>query len=102
MRIKRIKKLRVNSDNFTIKWDKTHSCGSFSYRDHTIEIGVRDVTDEHIFMVLSHELQEIVAVEMGLRFPRPDCEGDYMFFYDHRQHTSMMYMFAGLLSQFVE
>lgn len=102
MKIKRIKSIKINSDKFKIKWNKNHSGGSFSYRDHVIEIGTREVEADHIFMIIYHELQEIVALEMNVRFRRPDVDSDYIFVYDHRQHETMMNMFASLVSQFIE
>ena len=102
MKIKRIKSLQVNSYKFKIKWDKTHGGGSLSFKDYVIEIGTESAIDDIIFEVICHELMEIVAIEMNVRFRRPDCDSDYIFVYDHRQHETMMNMFASLVSQFIE
>jgi len=101
MRIKRIKSLRVNCYQFDVEWDKSHNGGSFCYGEMKINIGVRDRTDEEIFMIICHELMEISALELNVRFKRPDCDSDYIFVYDHRQHETMMNMFSSLVSQFV-
>lgn len=102
MKIKRRKSLEVNCYTFKIKWNKAHNGGFFSYGDHVIEIGIKGNRENQIFMVLCHELMEIVAIEMNVRFGRPDCDTDFMFVYDHRQHETMMNMFSSYISQFLE
>lgn len=102
MKIRRIRSLKVNSFDFKVTWDHTHNGGSFSWGDMTINIGVKDPTEEGLLMIITHELMEIVACEMNVRFRRPDCDSDYIFVYDHRQHETMANMFAGLLSQFIK
>ena len=102
MKIKRIKKLRINSYEFTIKWDSsTKNCG-LSYVDMVISIGTESAGALEIFGNVCHELWEVVAIENHVRMQRPDCNGgDWIFVYDHRQHDVMANMFAGLLAQFL-
>ena len=101
MKIKRIKKLKVLSFSFDIKWDKSNDGGMFDYNDRIISIGVKSNDDSEALMILIHELTEICAIEMGVRFRRPDVNDDYMFVYDHRQHGTMTTMLASLLEQFI-
>jgi len=102
MKIKKIKKLKVNCFEFDIVWNNKHNGGSFSYLPNKIEIGTLRLSNEEILMIICHEVMEIVTEEMNVRFVRPDCTTDYIFSYDHRQHETMMNMFSGLISQFIK
>ena len=103
MKVKRIRKLKVNCHEFKINWiSDRHYGGDFDYLNMTINIGVKDNTDDQVFMIVCHEIMEIVALEMNVRFPRPDCGSDYIFVFDHRQHETMMNMFSSLISQFIK
>lgn len=101
MKIKRIKKLKVNSFEFKIIWDKNYGGGDFHYGKKEITIGVKRPESSWIFMIICHEVMELCAVEMNVRLHRPDCDSDYIFVYDHRQHETMMNMFSSLISQFI-
>lgn len=103
MKIKRIKKLKVNISEFKVIWDETYYGASFDYaKPATIRIGTKLRTELELLGIITHELWEIVACEMTVRFRRTDCGEDYIFVYDHRQHTTMCEMFVGLLNQFIE
>ncbi len=101
MKIKRIKKLKVNAITFNIKWDKSNGGASFQYGEKSIIIGTISNNEEEILELIIHELFEICAVEMHVRLNRPDVESDYIFVFDHRQHTAICAMLAGLLSEFI-
>jgi len=55
MKIKRLKKLKVNCWEFSITWDK-----------HSMAIGVKSKDDNEIFMLICHEIMEICAIEMNV------------------------------------
>lgn len=102
MKLKKLKVLHVNVYTFNVTWDMTKLGGaSLSYAKQELRIGVKGCDASEIFMLISHELWEICALEMHVRFDRTDCQGDYVFVYDHRQHTTMVNMHAGLLLQFI-
>jgi len=101
MKIKRIKSLQINAYTFKIVWDNSFSGGSFDYIAREIIIGTKQADDTLLLAILCHELLEITATEMNVRLSRPDCNSDYIFVYDHRQHSTMSEMFVGLLLQFL-
>lgn len=100
MKIKRLKSIKVHATTFRIEWNKKNVGGSFSYRAKILSIGTKG--DEiQVFANLCHELQELAAIEMHVRLDRPDCGGDYIFVYDHRQFDTMSEMFSDLLARFI-
>lgn len=99
MNIKRLKQIRINNQIFTITWNSKHDGGDFNYANKSIHIGTKN--QERVFEILSHELFEIAAIEMHVRFCRNDCPQDHIFMYDHRQHDTMIGMFTGWLGQFL-
>ena len=101
MKLKRIKKLRVNNSIFDVVWDSKYHGAGFDYSKLSLTIST-DVSDSVMFMYLCHELWEVCAIEMGVRLNRPDCLTDYIFVYDHRQHTTMCEMFTGFITQFIK
>ncbi len=102
MKVKRLQKIKINCYTFNIVWSKEkYVGGSFSYADKEIVVGVNGKSEEEIFMVVCHEVMEIIACEMNVRMSRPDCPEDYIFVYDHRQYETMMNMFSSVISQFV-
>jgi len=101
MKIKRLKKIKINCYEFSIAWDKKSRGAEFNYSDLSISIGVKSKDDNEIFMLICHEIMEICAIEMNVRYYRPDCGSDFLFAYDHRQHDTMMCMFSGAINQFI-
>ena len=102
MKIKKIRKIKVNSCVFKISWSIKTTDSSVDFKESKITIGTKGLDIPEIFDSVCHELLEIAAADTGVRLDRPDCDGDYVFVYDHRQHDTMCNMFAGMLSQFIK
>jgi hypothetical protein len=86
---------------FDVEWDKSHNGAWFSYHDKKINIGTEIDCDTFILENIMHEVFEIVSHEMRVRLRRPDCDSDYIFVFDHRQHTTIQSMMAGIISKFI-
>ena len=102
MKIKKIKHIKVNGLKFKVIWNKNSHGSSLSYGTHEISIGCKSKNKHEIFQGIVHELMEICAIETHVRLGRPDCSTDYVFVYDHRQHSTICDMFSGLISQFIK
>lgn len=101
MKIRKISKIQIGSRLFKVIWDNKHDGGSFSYKTQQIIIGTKDCQPTELLETILHELIEIVACETHVRFYRTDIDDDYIFNYDHRQHSTMTSTLAGLLAQFI-
>ena len=113
MKLKFPKTILVGDTRFTIKLDKERTGGEFSYwgeykdgvaKGGYIIIGtfLLKVNPLQVLNTIIHELQEIICVEQGTRFPVPHHDNAYEFHYNHRQHTELCSRLAGLLEQFIK
>jgi hypothetical protein len=102
MQIKRISKIKINSMVFRIKWDKSIYGACFNYEDNIITIGTLDDSFDYQFALITHELLEIIMVELGVRYRSPMNEGDYLFNFNHGQFTVATNMLAGLIPNFIK
>jgi hypothetical protein len=101
-KIKKIKKLRVNSFVFDVSYADKGAGGRFSFSERKLELGIKGADDEQALMILTHELMEMCIIEMNCRLNRPDVDSDYLFVMDHRQFETACNMFSGLLAQFLD
>ena len=101
MQIRKIKSINIGCRLFKVVWNKNSSGASFDYADMTITIGTRNNNSVELLDLIIHELTEILAEELHIRFYRTDVQDDYIFMYDHRQHTTLVSLLAGLVAQFI-
>lgn len=101
MQINYLKKIQIFNMMFRIKYDPESFGGSFNYNDSEIIIGTKDKDVGYILGIISHELLEILSIELGIRYRKPLSE-DYLFVADHAQFTSLTNAHAGLLSKFIK
>jgi hypothetical protein len=101
MKLKRLKKIRIDEIVFDIIWDKDEGGGSMNFPNHLMVIGTA-LGEISAFATLLHELKEIVNVTQNIRYTRPDTPKCYEFHYTHREHSDMCDRLAGILSEFIQ
>jgi len=101
MNIKKIRKLNIPSGTMRIVWTNKHNGGSVSYHKAVIEIGCKAENPDMMLDTIIHEISEIAHIELHQRFYRPDCDGDYLFSFNHAGHASHSGLVAGMLKQFI-
>lgn len=104
MTIKKPKKIIIGSITFNVVYDKSTSGGSFNYNKRNITIGClhEKVDQVRILDIIIHELTEIIHCELSNRYSEIDHLNDYMFVYNHKQHTTACSMLANALLNFIE
>jgi hypothetical protein len=104
MKFKFPKKIVVGDVVWKIKYNKTNAGGSFEYDNHTLTIGTKysQKNPTRTLNSIIHELKEIIQVENDTRLERGNNISDYVFVYDHRDHTDICRRLAGLLDEFIK
>lgn len=99
MKFKKIKKVNTMCGEFKVIWDKTKYGGTVSFDKHEIMIGTKPCKTEQWDTVV-HECSELAHVGLSQRYSKPDCNGEFLFSFNHAGHTAHSSALAGMLSQF--
>lgn len=77
------KEVTVLSVKFKVKKDPSHNGGSFSLAEEEIVIGTEclDRDPMYTFMIICHEVSEIVHECIGTRYRDSSVEGNWKFFW---------------------
>lgn len=104
MKLKFPKKIMIGDRIFKVKTDRKEGGGSFSYDKHEIIIGTKHLKKQPqaVLNVIIHELMEIICVEEDTRLDKGNNYADYVFVYDHQQHTDIVRRLAGILNEFIK
>lgn len=104
MKINQLDKINICGYVFKIEWDKTHSGGSFFFNDRTIIIGSSRIKTnvEITFMILMHELSEIIHLIINTRYQDPSCDTNYKFFLDHKEFENHNTILSSVLTKFIK
>jgi hypothetical protein len=104
MKLKFPKKITIGDRIFKVKTDKKEGGGNFSYANHEIIIGTKHLKKQpqSVLNVIIHELMEIICIEEDTRLDKGNNYSDYVFVYDHQQHTDIVRRLAGILNEFIK
>ena len=109
MKYKYPKKILIGSTEFKITYDyKSDHGAEFSYQRNGKGAFIKFGMKEHktnpllFFMMLIHELKELIQIEQYVRYNKPSEYSTYIFMYDHGQHDDLCCRLAGLLSKFIK
>lgn len=104
MKLKLPKKITIGDVVWKVKYNKKEAGGSFGYEDHTINIGTKHLKNQpsRVLSVIIHELMEIICIENDTRYDKRHAEMDFIFVYDHQQHTDIVSRLSGLLNEFIK
>lgn len=105
MKLKFPKKVEIGHVTFTVSYNKNIGCGaSFSFADRSIEIGTVQLKRDPntVFMLICHEVMEIIHCINCTRYLDGSVIGNYMFIMDHKQFEVNNNMFSQAIRQFLE
>lgn len=101
MKIRIPKQIKIGSDIFAVKIDKKRVDADFSYETQVLTIGTKINRTDHLLNIISHELYEMWAVTLYIRYTRPDTFNTYEFHFDHRQFTNWVELTTQTLKEFI-
>ena len=109
MELKFPKSIKIGASKFKITYDKGMWGGNVNYYDEKektalIVIGTKHLKEHplRILTTIIHELKEIIQIEQGTRYNETNNEGEYLFSYNHKQHTDFCERLTGLLEEFIK
>lgn len=92
--------IKIGSDTFKVVLDKKRVDADFSYETRILTIGTKIKRREHLLNIITHEIFEMWAVTLYIRYTRPDTYKTYEFHLDHRQFTNWIELASQSVSEF--
>ena len=98
------REISIASVKFIVKKDPTHNGGSFSFKDGTLIIGTECINEDpgYTFMVICHEISEIIHVAISTRYSDLSVESNFKFFMDHKEFENHNRLFAEAIRNFIK
>lgn len=104
MELKLPKKVEIGYMTFTVTYHKEHSGASFAFKDRSMAIGTLHLDRDpgSVFMIICHEVMEIIHCINCTRYHDESVDGNYMFVMDHKQFEVNNNMFSQAIRQFMK
>lgn len=103
MKIKLLKEVQILNYKFKMVYNRKESGGYFNFSTREIGIGLKHLKNnpEHVFMMLSHEIMEVVTVATNTRYEDTSVHGDWKFFMNHKEFENNMQIFSQVIFKFI-
>lgn len=102
MKIKQVKQIVILANKVDITWDKTHGGGSFNLAEGKMNIGIKHIQNDpmYVLSIISHEIMEAIFVLMGARILGARLENNYIFHFDHQTFENAIQLHTELMLKF--
>lgn len=104
MELRLPKKVEIGHMTFSVSYHKNEGGAAFSFTDRSIAIGTKQLERDpgSVFMLICHEVMEIIHCITCTRYHDESVEGNYMFVMDHKQFEVNNNMFSQAIRQFIK
>ena len=103
VKINQIDNISIMASNFKVKWDPETDGGSFDWTKSEIVIGIKSLETDPLYTlhIINHEVTEIIAVAMGLRYSNGRTD-DYLFSMTHNEYETLIKLSSQALCSFIK
>lgn len=103
MKLKFPKKIEILSYQFKIVYNKNESGGYFNFDQREIGIGTKrlELNPDYVFMIICHEIMEMITVMTNTRYDDGSVAGDWKFFMSHKEFENNIQIFSKAIKEFI-
>ena len=103
IRLRFPKRIQIGGKTFEVVTDKERRDAEFSWHEGKLTIGIAEIKDDPVwvFRRVVHEVFEMWAVSLNIRYSRPDEWASYEFHFDHRDFDNLCDNATGTLAEFI-
>lgn len=104
MTLKFPKKVTILGSDFKVEYNKDIDGSAFYLDNSRIIIGTASLKNDpfYTFMMISHEVMEVVLQMMGARYINPRLENHYLFSFNHQTFENAIAIHAQVMREFIK